>query len=136
MEVMQGTWTLTAPNGRKWESDHPLKCVRAEINDRVPASTQLERIMAVVDEPDFDERHLQLATFYQAKNVDDLVDKMEEHIRRLQDKTLVPAAKVAEVHMSRYTIEWLGRVWPEGTLLCWALPPRPQEVALQRVREG
>lgn len=83
---MQGTWTLTAPDGRKWEADHPLKCVRAEINGRVPADVQLARILAAADEPDFAERHLQLGKFYAAKNVDDLVDKMEAHISKLQAK--------------------------------------------------
>ena len=28
-----------------------------------------------------------------------------------------PAARVAEVHMSRYTIEWTGSPLPEGALL-------------------
>ena len=28
-----------------------------------------------------------------------------------------PVAKVAEVHMSRYTLEWLNGPLPEGTLL-------------------
>lgn len=82
----QGTWILVAPDGRKWEADHPLKCLRAEIDARVPAQVQLARILAAVDEPDFAERHLGLGKFYNAKNVDDLVDKMEAHIQRLQIK--------------------------------------------------
>lgn len=35
-----------------------------------------------------------------------------------------PAARVAEIHMSRYTIEWLNGPLPEGTLLY--APPAPQ----------
>lgn len=83
---MQGTWQLVRPDGRTYSADHPLKCVRAEMNERIPADVQLARIMSAADEPDFAERHLQLGKFYAAKNVDDLVDKMEAHISKLQTK--------------------------------------------------
>jgi len=63
-----------------------LNCVRAEMDDRVPASVQLARVMAAVDEPDFADRHVQLGKFYGAPNVDALVDAMEGHIARLQEK--------------------------------------------------
>ena len=94
--------------------------------NRVPPSVQMARVLAAAEESDLAERHVQLGTFYNAKHADDLIDAMEKHIESLQRKTLVPVAKVAEVHMSRYTIEWLDRVWPEGTLLCWALPKMPE----------
>ena len=85
-EVLKGEWMLIAPNGRKWTAESPLHCVRAELNDRVPATVQLQRIMKACKESDFAERHLQLAKFYYAENVDDLVDKMQEHIERMQTR--------------------------------------------------
>ena len=33
----QGIWTLTAPDGRTWQADSPLKAVSAEQRERVPA---------------------------------------------------------------------------------------------------
>lgn len=44
-----GTWTLTAPNGRTWQAESPLRCVSKERNERVPASVQLARIQAEAD---------------------------------------------------------------------------------------
>ena len=82
----EGTWVLVAPDGRDWTGPSPLKCVQAEMNDRIPPVEQLQRITAAVNEPDFADRHLQLAGFYSASNVDDLVDKMEAHINKLQEK--------------------------------------------------
>ena len=43
-----GTWTLTAPDGRTWQADSPLRCVSAEMLERVPASVQMARIWAAV----------------------------------------------------------------------------------------
>jgi ADP-ribose pyrophosphatase YjhB (NUDIX family) len=83
---MQGTWMLTRPDGKHIAGESPLHCVRAEMNERVPPSVQLARVMAAVDEPDFAERHVELGQFYSAANVDDLIDKMEAHIARLQEK--------------------------------------------------
>jgi hypothetical protein len=83
---MQGTWTLTAPDGRTWQADSPLLALRAEQRERVPADVALARIMAMVNEPDFAERHVQLGKFYDAKNTDELIDRMEGHILRLQEK--------------------------------------------------
>jgi hypothetical protein len=85
-KAAEGTWTLTAPDGRQWQAEHPLKCVRLEQQERVPPEVALARIVAMANEPDFAERHLQLAKFYVASNTDDLIDKMEHHITRLQDK--------------------------------------------------
>lgn len=90
------------------------------------------RVLADTGEPDFAERHLQLA-----KNVDELIDKMETHITRLQGRLLAPAARVAEVHMSRYTVEWIDGPLLEGTVLYKALPSaQPFSFASQHVREG
>jgi len=133
----EGTWTLMSPEGRHYKAESPLHCVRAEMNCRVPPSVQLARVLAAVDEPDFAERHLQLASFYSAKNTDDLIDKMEGHIARLQGRLLAPAARVAEVHMSRYTLEWIDGPLPEGTVLHKALPAaQPFSFSPQHVREG
>ena len=135
---MQGEWTLVRPDGKRYKADGPLKCVSVEMQERVPADVALARVMAAASEPDFAERHLQLAWFYNAKNTDDLIDKMEGHIARLQGRLLSPAARVAEVHMSRYTLEWLDGPLPEGTILHKALPVADQgfSFAPQRVREG
>jgi hypothetical protein len=47
---MQGTWTLTAPDGRTWQAESPLRVVAMESRERVPAKVALERIYAAVDE--------------------------------------------------------------------------------------
>lgn len=82
----QGTWTLTAPDGRQWQADSPLRTVSLEQRERVPADVALGRVLAMASEPDFAERHVQLGKFYEATDTDDLIDKMEQHIKRLQDK--------------------------------------------------
>jgi len=38
-----------------------------------------------------------------------------------------PVARVAEVHMSRYTLEWTNGPLPEGTELFSALPVQPEQ---------
>jgi len=83
---MEGTWTLTAPDGRIWQADSPLRACSLEQRERVPPEVGLARVLAMADEPDFAERHVQLGKFYAATNTDDLIDKMEAHILRLQDK--------------------------------------------------
>jgi hypothetical protein len=83
---MQGTWTLTAPDGRTWQADSPLRACSAEQRERVPPDVALARVMAMADEPDFAERHIQLGKFYSAKNTDELIDRMEGHIAKLQSK--------------------------------------------------
>ena len=40
----KGTWTLIAPDGRKWEADSPLAVVGVEQRERIPPSLALERI--------------------------------------------------------------------------------------------
>jgi hypothetical protein len=47
---MQGTWTLTAPDGRTWQADSPLRVVAAESRERIPATVALERIYAAASE--------------------------------------------------------------------------------------
>lgn len=135
-EPMPGDWHLLAPDGRQFTGETPLKAVRAEMDSRIPPSVQLARVLAAAEEPDFAERHVQLGAFYAAKNADELIDRLNAHVCRLQAKSLHPVARVAEVHMSRYTIEWLGQVFPEGTLLHWARPVADFSFAPQFVRGG
>ena len=47
-----GEWTLTAPDGRTWKADSPLKTVGAEQRERVPAKVAIERIFAACDTPE------------------------------------------------------------------------------------
>lgn len=47
---MPGTWTLTAPDGRTWQADSPLRVVAKESRERVPASVALDRILKAADE--------------------------------------------------------------------------------------
>ena len=47
---MAGMWTLTAPDGRVWQGDSPLRCVAAESRERVPAEVQLQRIFDAASE--------------------------------------------------------------------------------------
>ena len=61
---MPGTWTLTAPDGRTWQADSPLRCVSVEQRERVPANVAMARVVAMANEPDFAERHVQLGKFY------------------------------------------------------------------------
>ena len=43
-------WTLISPDGGRWVGQTKMEAYRAELNSRVPATVQLERIMAAVDE--------------------------------------------------------------------------------------
>lgn len=47
---MSGTWTLTAPDGRTWQGDTPLRCVAAESRERIPAEVRLQRILDAASE--------------------------------------------------------------------------------------
>src|SRR5687767_4416501 len=49
--AMTGTWTLTAPDGRQWQAESPLKCCKAEMDERVPADVALARIMREASAP-------------------------------------------------------------------------------------
>ena len=44
-----GTWTLTAPDGRTWQADSPLKACSAEQRDRIPPEVALKRIFDALD---------------------------------------------------------------------------------------
>ena len=94
---MQGTWTLTAPDGQMWQAESPIRCVSQEQRERVPADVAMARVLAMANEPDFAERHVQLGEFYSAANTDALIDAMELHIAKLQAKvrTLTPAFSFA-----------------------------------------
>ena len=98
---MQGTWTLTAPDGRTWQAESPLRCAGLEQRERVPPEVGMARVLAMADEPDFAERHVQLGKFYGAANVGDLVDKMEHHIGKLQQKLAEAPRFIAGAFPSR-----------------------------------
>lgn len=46
----QGTWTLTAPDGRTWQAETPLRCCAMENRERVPAHVALGRIARGLDD--------------------------------------------------------------------------------------
>lgn len=48
--LQKGTWTLIAPDGAQWTGDSPMRCLRNEMNARIPASVQLARIQAIANE--------------------------------------------------------------------------------------
>ena len=45
-----GAWTLTAPDGRTWQADSPLKACSAEQRDRIPPEVVLQRIFDALNE--------------------------------------------------------------------------------------
>jgi hypothetical protein len=47
---MPGTWTLTAPDGRTWQADSPLRCVANEQRERIPPEIALQRIFDAASE--------------------------------------------------------------------------------------
>ena len=50
----QGEWKLIAPDGTVFVGDSPLRCVKAEIDYRVPAHVQLQRLLDGIDALDED----------------------------------------------------------------------------------
>ena len=50
----QGEWKLIAPDGTVFVGDSPLRCVKAEIDYRVPAHVQLQRLLDGIDAIDED----------------------------------------------------------------------------------
>jgi hypothetical protein len=46
-----GIWTLTAPDGRTWTAETPLRACGNELKDRVPADVALARIFRAAAEP-------------------------------------------------------------------------------------
>ena len=98
---MPGTWMLTAPDGRTWQADGPMRCVSVEQRERVPANVALARVLAAASEPDFVERHVQLGKFYAAGDTDELIDQMERHIAKLQEKLDASPKFIAGAFLSR-----------------------------------
>jgi hypothetical protein len=49
-KAQQGTWTLTAPDGRTWQADSPLKACAAESRERIPPAVALARIVRGMDD--------------------------------------------------------------------------------------
>lgn len=47
-----GLWTLTAPDGRTYQADSPLRCCSLEQRQRVPADVAMARIFRAASEPD------------------------------------------------------------------------------------
>ena len=43
-QPMTGEWTLTAPDGRTFAADSPIRCMHAEMNERIPPLLALARI--------------------------------------------------------------------------------------------
>lgn len=50
-KAQDGTWTLTAPDGRTWQADSPSRACSLEQRERVPAFVALKRILDAADEP-------------------------------------------------------------------------------------
>jgi len=48
----EGLWTLTAPDGRTYQADSPLRCCGLEQRERVPADVAMARIFRSASEPD------------------------------------------------------------------------------------
>jgi hypothetical protein len=46
----EGMWTLTAPDGRMWQADSPLKACSAEQRGRIPPEVALKRIFDALDD--------------------------------------------------------------------------------------
>ncbi len=57
----EGIWTLTAPDGRTWKADSPLKAVSMEMRERVPPHIAIARIVAATADDVASERREQVA---------------------------------------------------------------------------
>lgn len=47
----EGQWTLTAPDGRRWTAESPMRVCAAESRERIPAHVALARIARECDTP-------------------------------------------------------------------------------------
>lgn len=47
--VQNGTWTLTAPDGRQFQADTPLRCASLEQRNRIPTAVRDQRIFDAAD---------------------------------------------------------------------------------------
>ena len=52
LKPQKGTWTLIAPNGRKWEADNPIAVVSKEQRERVPEHIAVQRILDAINTHD------------------------------------------------------------------------------------
>ena len=66
---MAGTWTLTAPDGRTWQADSPLRACGLEQRERVPAQVAMARILEAAS-PTPDERDAERYRWLCANNFD------------------------------------------------------------------
>lgn len=80
---MEGTWTLTAPDGRQWQAESPLKCCKAEMDERVPADIALARIMREAAVPVESDRGKQRQSWYEGK-VDTEVVRAIVELKKLE----------------------------------------------------
>jgi len=48
----EGTWTLIAPDGRKWEDDSPIAVVTKEQRERVPERIAIQRVLDALSDHD------------------------------------------------------------------------------------
>lgn len=86
-KAQESTWTLTAPDGRTWQADSPLKACGMENRERVPANVALARIMEAASEPTSEEIRLQVdLTACQAANRA-LSEKLRLHSKAVMEMT-------------------------------------------------
>ena len=52
---MEGTWTLVAPDGKRYHADSPLKCCKSEQEERVPEEVGMKRQLGFFAELVMDE---------------------------------------------------------------------------------
>jgi hypothetical protein len=52
-ESQDGVWKLVAPSGDTWEGDSPMRCLRKEKDERIPAAVQLERLAVFLKDDDW-----------------------------------------------------------------------------------
>ncbi len=54
-KAQKGTWTLIAPDGRKWQDESPLKVAAKEMRERVPERVGVQRILDAIGVPQPDD---------------------------------------------------------------------------------
>ena len=59
-KAQEGTWTLTAPDGRTWTGKSPINVAGQEVRGRVPVLVRVKRVLSAIqhldaEEPDGDE---------------------------------------------------------------------------------
>jgi hypothetical protein len=57
-KAQEGTWTLTAPDGRIFTAQSPIQCCAAESNQRIPPAVALARIARGLDEDEQEKSEL------------------------------------------------------------------------------